>query len=181
MMPVKAIGLAVVALAVVLFSTDVAHAAPEFYVSVTGSIQGPFKGEVFTKGLEGKFAGLGFDYELVSPRDPASGQASGKRHHKPVRIKKLYGPTSVQFYTALTKNEPLVVVMDFMATDPSGIMVLDHTIKLTNASVASLRMHSDKEASPAVPPTDVIELVFQQIEITDHRSKQRVGDAWFVP
>ncbi len=157
-----------------------AEAAPEFYVSVTGTLQGPFKGEVFTKGLEGKFAGLSFDYEVVSPRDAASGQAAGKRQHKPIRIKKPYGPASLQFYAALTKNEPLSVVMDFMATDASGAMVLDHTIKLVNASVASVKMHSDKDVAPAAPATDVIELVFQQIEITDHRSKQRVGDAWFV-
>ncbi|MBD0316459.1 MAG: type VI secretion system tube protein Hcp [Nitrospiraceae bacterium] len=168
------------ALLFLVLNAVAAEAAPEFYVSVTGAIQGPFKGELVNKGFEGKFAGLSFDYEVVSPRDAASGLASGKRQHKPIRIKKPFGPASVQFYAALTKNESLSVVMDFMATDQSGVMVLDHTIKLTNASVASVKMHSDKDVVPAGPANDVIEFTFQQIEITDHRSKLRVGDAWFV-
>lgn len=181
-MKAKTIGLGFALVAIIVCNATVSLAAAEFYVAVTGAMQGPFKGEVVNrKGFEGKIAGLSFDYELVSPRDAVSGMATGKRQHKPVRIKKAWGAASAQFFTALIRNESLSIVMDFLAPDPSGMMVLDHTIKLTNAAVASFKSHSDSDVNPTAPPTDIIELVFQQIEITDHRSKQIVGDSWMAP
>jgi type VI secretion system secreted protein Hcp len=176
MMVLKALGMAVL---VALLTTAVAHAAPEFAVAVTGQLQGKFKSETTRKGFEEKFVGLFFEYEVKSPRDLATGQATGKRVHNPIRIKKAWGPASLQFIAALTKNELLTVVMDFFATDPSGIAVLDHTIKLTNASVASYKSSADV-ATPT-PQTDTIELVYQQIEITDHRGKGTVTDNWLAP
>ena len=165
----------------VLLTASVAEAAPEFAVSVTGSRQGPFKGETTRKGFEGKIVGLSFDQELISPRDPVTGQATGRQVYKPIRIKKAWGPASLQFFLALTTNELLtVVVMDFFATDPSGLLVLDHTVKLTNAAVASYRSHADSDVTPGAPQTDVIEFVFQKIEITDYRNKGGVSDTWMA-
>ena len=163
-----------------IFSVAVsAQAAQEFAVQVTGQIQGQFKGESTRKGFENKFMGLSFDQEVVSPRDTATGQATGKRTFKPIRIKKAWGPASPQFYAALMKNELLTVVMDFFATDASGLIVLDHTIKLSGASVA--RYTSSADVSTTAPQTDVIELVYQQIEISDHRTKTSVTDSWVAP
>jgi type VI secretion system Hcp family effector len=180
-MKLKTIGIGLALVGIFVCNATVSHAAQEFYVAVTGVMQGPFKGEIAKKGLDTKFAGLSFDYEVVSPRDAASGQATQKRQHKPIRIKKAWGPASPQFFAALTRNESLSIVMDFLAPDPAGMMVLDHTIKLTNAFVGSFKTHSDSDVNPAAPPTDIIELVFQQIEITDHRSKQVVSDGWMAP
>jgi type VI protein secretion system component Hcp len=77
------------------------------------------------------------------------------------------------------KNELLTVVMDFFATDASGMIVLDHTVKLSGASVA--RYTSSADVSTTAPQSDVIELVYQQIDITDHRAKTSVTDSWFTP
>lgn len=166
-------------LLMVLLMAAAAQAAPEFYVAVTGAIQGPFKGELVGKGLEGKFAGSGFGYELVSPRDPATGQTTQKRQHKPIRIQKAWGPASLQLYSALLKNELLSVTIDFVVPDPAtGQLVLDHTVKLGNAAVASFRSHSEPGQNPG---TDVIDLVFQKIELIDHKSKAAVTDTWIVP
>ena len=168
----------------VLLATSVAQAAPEFYVSITGSAQGPFNGEVVRKGFEGKIAGLTFDYSVVSPRDAASGQATGKRVHKPIRIKKAWGAASIQLFNAVTKNEVLpAVVFDFFSVDPNGVMVLDHTIKLTNAFVASIAHNSESlgTSSIALPPTETVEFVFQQIELINHRSKTAAMDSMLAP
>jgi type VI secretion system secreted protein Hcp len=178
MMVLKALGMAVL---VALLTTAVAHAAPEFAVSVSGKVQGAFKGESTRKGFENKFVGLSFDQEAVSPRDVATGQAMAKRVFKPLRITKAWGPASLQLYAALLKNEPLTVTMDFFSIDPGGLLVLDHTIKLSNASVASFRSHSDTDVNSKAPQTDTIELVFQQIEITDHRGKGTVTETWLAP
>lgn len=165
--------------AMVFLATAPADAAPDFYVTVSGAIQGPFKGELVGKGLEGKFAGSHFSSELNTPRDPATGQISGKRQHRPVRIQKTWGPASVQLYSALLKNEPLAVTIDFVVPDPAtGQPILDHTLKLTGASVASFRSHSEPGQVPAY---DIVELVFQKIELIDHKLKAGVTDNWVTP
>jgi type VI secretion system secreted protein Hcp len=184
MMKMRTFGLAIGLCAFMLFGAAAAQAAQEFYVSIVGAAQGPFKGEVVRKGFEGKIAGLSFDYAVVSPRDVVSGQATGKRQHKPVRIKKAWGASSTQLFSALTKNEPLTsVVIDFMATDPrTGALVLDHTIRLTNASVASITHNSEVlGASATVPATETVEFVFQQIELIDHLFKGAVMDSLAIP
>lgn len=167
----------------VLLATSVAQAAPEFYVSITGAKQGPFKGEVTKKGLEGKIAGLNFDYAVMSPRDAASGMATGKRIHKPIRIKKVWGPSSTQLFTALTTNEALTsVVIDFFSIDQTGVMVLDHSFKLTNAFVTSIEHNSETLGSFAsLPPTETVEFVFQQIELLNHRAKTAAMDSMMAP
>ncbi len=161
-------------------SAGVAYAAPEFAVSVTGKVQGKFKGEMIQKGFEGKFAGLGFEQEVISPRDAATGLATGKRQYRPLRIKQAWGPASLQFIAALNANEPLAVAMDFFAPDAAGMLVLDHTVRLTNATVVSYKSHADRDDLKA-PQVDDIELVFQQIEIIDHRGKGNVVDTWIAP
>lgn len=160
-------------------SAAAAQAAPEFYVSMAGALQGPFKGELVGKGLEGKFAGLSFDSEVVSPRDVATGQATGKRQHKPIRIQKAWGSASLQLYSALLKNESLSVAIDFVTPDPAtGQSVLSHSVKLSNAAVASIHSHSEPGQSPK---TETIELVFQTIELIDHKSKAAVTDNLLAP
>jgi type VI secretion system secreted protein Hcp len=176
MMGRRIVGFAIV---FVLCGAAGAQAAQEFAVQVTGQIQGKFKGEGTRKGFEDKIMGLSFDQEVTSPRDAATGQATGKRGLKPIKIKKAWGAASLQFFAAVAKNELLTVVMDFFSTDPSGLTVLDHTVKLTNAAVASYRSSSDV-ATPG-PQIDTIELVYQTIEITDHRGKGTVTDSLLLP
>lgn len=163
---------------IVLVTAVAASAAPDFYVSVTGNIQGPFRGELVGKGLEGKFAGTKFDYDVIFPRDLATGTAKQKRQHGPIRLQKAWGPASLQFYSALLKNEVLSVTIDFVTQDPAGQMVLDHTVKLTGAAVAKFASHSELGQFPV---TDTIELVFQNIEIMDHKSKTAVTDSLAAP
>ena len=167
----------------VLLTTGVAQAAQEFYVSITGTKQGPFKGEVTRKGFEGKIAGINFDYAVVSPRDPASGMATNKRVHKPIKITKTWGASSTQLFTALTTNEPLTaVVIDFFSMNSSGMVVLDHTVKLTNAFVTSIAHNYDALGAQAtVPPTETVEFVFQQIELINHIAKTGAMDSMSAP
>jgi type VI secretion system secreted protein Hcp len=180
----KIVRLALAGCVFVICGTSVVQAAPEFYVSIVGSIQGPFKGEINKQGFDGKIAGLNFDYAVVSPRDAATGQALGKRMHKPIRIKKAWGAASTQLFNAVTKNEALTsVVIDFFAIDPKGQNVLDHTIKLTNAFVSSIEHSSDSLGVPppqSLPAMETIEFTFQQIELIDHRSKTIAMDSSLV-
>ena len=80
-------------------------------------------------------------------------------------------------------NEVLTaVVIDFFSTNPSGIVVLDHTVKLTNALVTSIAYNADALGAQAnVPPTETVEFVFQQIELINHITKTGAMDSMSAP
>jgi type VI secretion system secreted protein Hcp len=84
----------------------VAQGAAGFSMTIEGTRQGVFPG---AKG--GAIAGLRFSYAAMSPRDAASGQASGKRQHSPIVVTKMVGAASPQIFQALTTNEVLKSVV----------------------------------------------------------------------
>jgi type VI secretion system secreted protein Hcp len=116
--------------------------AYEAYVSIKGTKQGQIKGE----GTQGKRKDkwvpiLSFHYSVQSPRDVATGLASGKREHKPIVITKEWGAASPQILQALTTNEVLSSVeIEFTKTD-RGHETVYQTIKLTNASIVAFGPH----------------------------------------
>jgi type VI secretion system Hcp family effector len=79
--------------------------AQEAYVMVQGKKQGPSRG-TSSFGSDSKEIGA-FEFGVQSPRDAASGQASGKRQHKPIIITKEWGAASPQLFQALCTNEVL--------------------------------------------------------------------------
>jgi type VI secretion system secreted protein Hcp len=101
-------------------------------VAITGKKQGAFAPITLT----------GISHEIVSPRDSASGQATGKRQHKPITIIKEWGPSTPMLLQALTTNESLTSVLIGLLRDGKPIA----TIKLTNASVASYSSHGLSES-----------------------------------
>jgi hypothetical protein len=77
----------------------------DIYISVEGTKQGKFKGETsMVKGPTGQSRVLKFSYGVGSPRDVFTGQASGKRQHKPIVITREPGAASPQFYGAGDKR-----------------------------------------------------------------------------
>src|SRR4051812_9196262 len=75
------------------------------YLKMKGAKQGDIKGSVTQKGREGKIMVIAVSHEIVSPRDVASGQATGKRMHKPFVITKEVDKSSPLLYNALVNNE----------------------------------------------------------------------------
>lgn len=152
--------------------------ADNIYVSIKGAKQGQFKGEVLQKGFEGKIAGLKFRYEIVSPRDIATGQPTGKRQHKPVAITKEWGVASPQLFQALVTNELLPeVVIDFVGVDPRGLPALTHRIKLSNASISGIS-HSTESLDKGVRHVEDVSITFQKIELEDVGGKTMGVDSW---
>lgn len=60
--------------------------ADNSYVSIKGAKQGQFRMRIVQKGFEGKIAGLTFHYEVVSPRDVATGLQTANRQHRLIVI-----------------------------------------------------------------------------------------------
>ncbi len=100
-------GLVLVAAGFVLQAIP-ASAAYEAYIVVKGTSQGQVRGEALQhpSGLQPE---LQFTYAVQAPRDAASGQASGKRQYKPVKIVKEWGSTSPQLGQAELLCRALVV------------------------------------------------------------------------
>jgi type VI secretion system Hcp family effector len=143
-------------------------------MAVTGQRQGAFKGDDFSTGKlsAGLINVLAFSDELISPRDPATGQSTGKRVWKPVVATHLLGGSSPQFMAAASANENLTtVVINFYHPDRSGKEVNYYRVTLTNAQVSDVRQYSSGG--------DVLEddsFVFQKIEQQDFIAKTEFID-----
>ena len=70
------------------------------YLKLKGQKQGEIKGSVTQKGRENTILVFAVDHSIVSPRDSASGQATGKRIHKPFKITKEVDKASVPLFCA---------------------------------------------------------------------------------
>ena len=107
----------------------------QLYATVTGALQGAFKGEATSPKLLHKIPGVAFSYGVLDPHDAATGAPSGRRQHQPVTFTKQWGASSPQFYQAAYTNEVLTTVLfEFFLPLSDGTESLDHTIKLTNAT-----------------------------------------------
>lgn len=157
--------------------------AYEFYVKVTGTKQGAFKGETPREAFKDKMSGLSFHYNLKSPRDAATGQASGKRTHGAVQFVKEWGPSSPQFFQALCTNEILKeVTFDFVKTNANGEEYVYHTIKLTNATVSEVDQYllgdAKQDQAHDVHELEKISFTFQKIEMENKDGKTMALDDW---
>lgn len=84
--------------------TSLSHAAQNYYMKIEGTKQGAFKGQVSRKG--GAWIRLlSYSQGMQSPRDVATGQASGKRQHKPVVVRKEVDGSSQEILRAVQTNE----------------------------------------------------------------------------
>lgn len=160
------------------------------YISIKGKKQGQFKGEALTENRADNWMPvLGFFMGLKSPRDAASGQASGRRQFKPVTISKAWGAASPQALTACSTNEVLTeVVIDFLRTNANGEEYVHQTVKLTDATLIEITRSAgdtgptdggeDWRLSPAAeaPALEQWSFTFRKIEVEDKDGKTTYSD-----
>lgn len=152
------------------------------FMTMTGQSQGRIDGEITQVGREKQHRLLAYSHEIVSPRDPASGQATGKRQHQPFRIVKLINQGSPMLLTAMKNNEALTeVVVDIWTPSATGREEKLFTYTLKNARIVSLRPwmpnKSDTSAQP-YPPAEEIAFVYESIKITFHNGGIESTDDW---
>ncbi len=171
------------------------------HIAIKGTRQGQFKGEGIQKARKDKWCPvLSFSQGISAPKDVATGQASGKRQWKPVKIIKEWGAASPQALLAAVTNEVLPTVnIEFTKTDATGKEYVYQTIALTNATLASIRRFSggatpsatlegdteraDAGSSRHTMANSTMEceewtFTFQKIEVTDNDGKTSFGDDW---
>jgi type VI secretion system secreted protein Hcp len=156
--------------------------AYEFYITIEGTKQGKFKGESIRDKHKDKLEGLAFEWKVQSPRDIATGQASGKRQHLPIKVTKEWGAASPQIFHALCTNEVLKsVLFEFVRTTAEGAEEIHHTIKLTNATVSELHPYigmAKHEERTDVHELEEVSFTYQKIEIENKIAKTMAVDDW---
>ena len=143
-----------------------AHAALGVTINmkVTGQVQGAFKGD---DNSTSKTIGLinvsGYQFDVVSPRDATSGQATGRHSYKPIVVTHVVGGSTPQFLTALVRNENLkTVVINFFRSDRRGLQVNFLRVTLTNANLSEVH---DYTGSSELLEDD--SFVFQKIQVDE--------------
>jgi type VI secretion system secreted protein Hcp len=153
------------------------------FVTIEGTKQGKFKTEGGPQ-FGDRIPVLRFTYEIISPRDLNTGQASGKRQHRPVTITKDWNASSPQFFQAVTTNEPLKsVLIEVFRTNPGGAEEVVATIRLTDAAIARFRSAVSDSTSgdgPAGRLLDQVDFTFRKIEIANPVAKIGATDDWLV-
>ncbi len=84
---------------------------------------------------------VGFDWSVLAPTDPASGQATGKRVHKPVVLTIGADVAALRLLNAIFVNEVLPSVQ--LGFEHQGGTSAYMTTKLTNARVASVHQFTE--------------------------------------
>ena len=159
--------------------------ASTFFVTIEGAKQGVFKGESQGERSKDKISGYAFSYAVTSPRDAATGQASGKRQYSPVTFVKEWGAASPQLFQAAVTNEVLKsVLFEFVHTTAEGEEEVFETVKLTNATVSHIKDSFDGRNGgggagnhgPSGPTMEEVALTFQKIEIENKPGKTMAVD-----
>jgi type VI secretion system secreted protein Hcp len=149
----------------------------EIFIAVEGTKQGKFKGESPVMAFKDQSRVLKFSYGVVSPRDVSTGQARGKRQHKPIVITREPGAASPQFFTALVTNEALKpVVIKFVRANATGVNEVQQIITLTNPTISDFRQYVGDDGRWL----EDVAFVFQQIQIENIPSKIVAADSWLA-
>ena len=126
------------------------------YLKLKGQIQGDIKGSVRQKGREGKILVIAAEHQIVSPRDPASGLATGRRQHMPFMVTKEIDASSPLLYSMLVKNEN-ITEFELQCWAPqtkagagTGAEVQHYTVKLSNAALCEIRFEMPNNRDPAL-------------------------------
>ncbi len=154
---------------------------------VEGQNQGKFKAESeYGSKYPDRIELAGFSFEVNSPRDVASGQATGKRQYQPITVWKKNGESSVQFLQALTTNETIKkVTIEYYKPDPVYKTTgLAYTVVLENARISGFKQNfgTTGDARFDLPVKalmyDEISFVFDKITVTESKSKTTATDSW---
>ncbi len=127
------------------------------------------------KGFEGALPVISFSHEIVSPRDAASGQATGKRRHMPIRIRTYHDQSLPQLYNAMFRDEvlPELVLSVFDASD-KGAKEPAYTVVLTNAVITEIRVIDPSDGEQAVE----VGFTYQKIAWTWKEGNITATDDW---
>jgi type VI secretion system secreted protein Hcp len=135
------------------------------YLRLVGEKTGAIKGSVVQKGREGKIMVIAVSHDVASPRDAASGQATGKRQHSPLVITKEVDRSTPLLHQVQATNEAIrewelqFWTPQLRAAAGVGTEVQHFTITLTNASIAAIHTEMPNNKHPDLMKLETFEQV----------------------
>jgi len=146
------------------------------YFKLTADVLGEIKGPVRDRDTarNGSISLIAIEHDIGSPRDLATGLATGKRVHHPIVVTKATDNTSPLFNQMIARNE-LIKTAEFLffGTDSQGGFAagretLQYRISLTKAFVARVelvgRLDPAAQDNNRFPVTERISLVYDTIQ-----------------
>lgn len=140
------------------------------YLKLKGQKTGEIKGDVTRKGQEGKIQIHSWRWDLESPRDPASGAATGQVVAGEFFVTKERDKASPLLFNALASNESMTEweLQLWTTSQVTGTETLHQTWRLTDASIASMRQHGLAPTPAGGFDGEEATFTFQKIELTHH-------------
>lgn len=138
------------------------------------------KGSVTKKGRENWIEVLFAEHEVISPRDAATGQATGKRQHHAFVVTKAIDQATPALYSALTKNQVLNDwLLEATSVELTGVEKVTYRVKLVNAFVAEIVFQgpgqTDLDRGKLV---ESVSFVYEKIEWTWVPTNATASDQW---
>jgi len=155
------------------------------YLKIEAEKQGQIKGSVTQKGREDSIMVIAVSHDIDSPRDAASGLATGKRRHGPFVITKELDKSSPLLYSVLVNNENIKSwKLQFWRPSATGAEVQNYTIELVNATIASVKFRMANNKNPELmkyAEYEEVSFTYQKIIWTWNDGGITAEDDWEAP
>lgn len=155
------------------------------YLTITAERQGQIHGSVLQKGREGKILVAAVQHEIVCPRDPTTGQPTGRRAHKPFMVTKVVDRASPLLYGILCTNENIREArIDFWTSTPTGQEKQHYTVRLTNATICGITLKMPNVRQPKLARLteyEEVSFTYEKIEWTWNDGGISAADDWETP
>jgi len=156
------------------------------YLKLTGNKQGEIKGSSTNADFErlNSIECTAFTLKVVSPRDKATGLASGRRYYEPILFVKNIDQATPAIANALVGNEVITSAeFRFFGVD-AGVEALVYTVKAENGRISSQRQFVSDTLDPALgsrSPQEEVGLVFTKITWSWASPAVSGQDIWGAP
>lgn len=160
------------------------------YLRLKGAQQGEIKGSVIQKGREGKILVLACDHEVVTPRDAATGLATGRRQHKPFTLIKELDQSSPLLYRALVNNEAITEwelqfwTPQVKGSTGAGTEVQHYTVRLSGVHLCGMHFTQHDTRNPELAryaESETVSFTYSRIEWLWVKGGISSSDDWSGP
>ncbi|KAE9375117.1 hypothetical protein N431DRAFT_333734 [Stipitochalara longipes BDJ] len=141
-----------------LWSVAFAAQTPKYYLSLSGSKEGPIYHANITS-LTNVIPILGFNFSATSPRDVATGLPAGRAQFTPVTVFKEMDTSSPLLMQVLTTNEIFQATITAVEEASNDNLATTFAWKLTNGGLSSVSY------DVGTTMIEIIAMVFQKLEI----------------
>jgi type VI secretion system secreted protein Hcp len=160
--------------------------AHNIHLWVRGTTQGEIRGDstITSMNREGTIEAFDLEHMVQVPCE-ASGMATGRRSHTPIKITKRIDRSSPLLQQALSTNEELGVTIKFYRPNPAGDGTTEHfyTIRLRHCRIASIKTilpNTLNESTASAPAMEEVSFVFGEINWTFEDGGVEFMDSWIT-